>query len=209
MTARKQTILLATRNLHKVQELRRLLRDLPIRFLTLDHFPNLPPVREGTISFKQNGIKKAVLNSRKTLLPVLAEDSGLEVRALGGKPGIRSARFALRETPREWTPDQVDQANVRKLLREMKSIPRRSRQARFICVMAFAIGGQLIRTFEGNCPGSIALKPAGRTGFGYDPVFVPHGYRRTMSELGSRIKDRLSHRKKAAVKFREWFKTNL
>lgn len=191
-----RTVLLATRNHHKVRELRRLLKGVPVRFLTLDRFPDLPPVRETGVTFRENAVQKAEETSRRLSLPVLAEDSGLEVRALQGEPGVRSARYA--------GPRQQDQANVRKLLREMAKIPASRRQARFVCVMAFAAGGRLIRTFHGTCTGSIPFSPAGRTGFGYDPVFIPRGHRKTMSQLGARVKDGLSHRRRASDRFKRW-----
>ena len=198
------TVLLATRNRHKVRELRRILKGLPVRFMTADQFPDLPAVREDGATFRANAVKKAVAASRWTILPVLAEDSGLEVRALGGRPGVRSARYALRQAQGERTQNQMDQANVAKLLRSLLRVPANRRQARFVCVIAFAAGGRLLRAFEGTCVGSIAFRPVGRTGFGYDPVFIPRGYRRTMAELGARIKDGLSHRAKAAAKLGKW-----
>ena len=192
------TILLATRNRHKVRELDRLLKGSRLRFLTLDRFPDLPPVHENGATFRANAVRKAVQTSRRTILPVLAEDSGLEVRALDGKPGVRSARYA--------GSAQQDEANLAKLLKEMREIPPSRRQARFVCVMALAIGGRLIAAFEGRCTGSIALEPAGRTGFGYDPVFIPRGYSKTMAQLGSVRKDSLSHRAQAAARFARWVK---
>ena len=192
------TLLLATRNPHKVKELRRLFRGFPIRFITLDRFPGIPPVKENGATFRANAIQKAVATSRHTILPVLAEDSGLEVRALNGRPGVRSARFA--------GAAQNDSANLSKLLRGMSGIPPSRRQARFLCVMALAIGGGLIRTFQGNCPGSIALQAAGRGGFGYDPLFIPRGCRKTTAQLSAGEKDRFSHRGKAAGKLKEWLR---
>jgi len=196
------TFLFATRNRHKVKELRRLLKGVPVRLLSLDQFPELRSAQEDGATFRANALKKAVQTSRSTILPVLAEDSGLEVRALGGRPGVRSARFA--------GSTQNSSANVAKLLRSLARFPKSRRQARFVCCMAVAIGGKNVRTFEGTCPGSIGLRAAGRTGFGYDPVFVPRGFHHTLSQLGPGIKDGLSHRSKAAVKFRKWagrFKT--
>ena len=184
------TFLLATRNRHKVRELRRLLKGLPVRLITLDRFPGIPPVREDGSTFRANAVKKALQTSRHTPLPVLAEDSGLEVRALGGRPGVRSARFAGKA--------QDDRANVAKLLRVMIRVPASRRQARFVCVMAVAAGGRLVQTFQGVCRGSIAFEPAGRRGFGYDPVFIPSGFRKTSAQLAGREKDVLSHRGQAA-----------
>ena len=200
------TFLLATRNPHKVRELRRIFKGSSVRFLTIDQFPDLPSVHEDGATFRANAIKKAVGTSKRTILPVLAEDSGLEVRALNGRPGVYSARYALRRAQGERTLAEIDQANVRKLLKDLSAVPSRRRQARFVCVMALAAGGKLIRIFEGSCPGTIALKTAGRTGFGYDPVFIPRGHRRTMAQLGARVKDRLSHRRKAAEKLRQFLR---
>jgi len=170
--------------------MRRLLKGMSFRFLTLDQFPEIPPVRENRSTFRENALKKAAEASRHTILPVIAEDSGLEVRALGGRPGVRSARFA--------GPSQNDQANNAKLLEMMKRIPPTRRQARFVCCVAVAIGGREVRTFEGGCSGRIAPSLSGRTGFGYDPLFVPTGFRKTMAELGPNVKDRISHRAQAA-----------
>ena len=178
------------------------MKGTPVRFLTPDLFPDIPPVREDGSTFRANALKKAVQTSRRTILPVLAEDSGLEVRALGGRPGVHSARFAGKA--------QEDQANVRKLLRVMKKVPASRRQARFICWMALAIAGRPIKTFQAHCAGSISFSPAGRTGFGYDPVFVPRRFNRTMAQLGPRTKDSLSHRARAARQLKEWLvKTGL
>ncbi len=91
----------------------------------------------------------------------------------------------------------------------LQGVPPSKRQARFVCVMALGVGGRLVRTFQGGCPGSIALRPAGRTGFGYDPLFIPRGYTKTMAQLGPRAKDRLSHRAQAAERFCRWLKTGL
>lgn len=189
-------MLIATRNRHKVRELRRLLKGVPVRFLTLDAFGDFPLVEETGSTFRANAVKKAVERSRGTALPVLAEDSGLEVRVLGGRPGVQSARYAGAR--------QDDQANLVKLLRELAKIPSGRRQAQFVCAMAFAVGGRLIQTFHGSCAGSIALQAAGKTGFGYDPIFIPRGHRKTMSQLGARIKDALSHRRQAADQFRRY-----
>ena len=169
-----------------------------LRFLTLGDFPDIPPVREDGATFRANAAKKAVSASRRTILPVLAEDSGLEVKALRGRPGIRSARFA--------GPAQEDRANNARLRKVMVSVPAPRRQARFVCCLALAAGGRLIRTFQASCPGSIALQQAGRSGFGYDPLFIPRGYKQTMAQLGYGVKHRLSHRARAVVQLRGWLK---
>lgn len=194
------TFLLATRNAHKVRELRRLLRLAPVRLLTLRDFPGVPEVKEDGATFEANAVKKAVETSRHTLLPVLAEDSGLQVPALGGRPGVFSARFA--------GPARSDQANNSKLLRMLDRAPGR-RRARFVCVLALAVGGRLARTFRGSCEGSVARRPAGKRGFGYDPVFVPRGRRVTMAQLSAGEKNRISHRGQAASRLARWLRTNL
>ncbi len=193
------TLLLATRNGHKVRELRYLLRDSPVRLISLEHFPGIRPVKEDGATFEANAVKKAVAASRRTILPVLAEDSGIEVRALGGQPGVRSARFA--------GPDQDGAANNAKLLGILGNVPGRRRQARYACVMALAAGGRVARIFRGTCAGSIALRPAGRGGFGYDPIFVPRGYRKTMAQLSSGEKNRVSHRGQAARRLARWLRS--
>ncbi len=177
-----------------------MLNRLPVRLVTLDRFPELPPVHEDGATFLANAVKKAVQTSRHTILPVLAEDSGLEVGALGGRPGVRSARFAGK--------DQNDRANVEKLLRLLHAVPPRKRQGRFVCVMAVAIGGRLIRTFQGVCRGSIAAGRAGRGGFGYDPVFIPAGSRKTTAQMSPARKDRVSHRGAAARALAAWITTS-
>lgn len=190
------TLLFATKNRHKVRELRRILKEVPVRLVALDRFPAIPPVHENGATFRANAVKKAVQASRHTILPVIAEDSGLEVRALGGRPGIRSARFA--------GPTQNDRANLEKLLRVMARVPASRRQARFVCVMALAAGGRLIKTFEGDCRGSIAFEREGRGGFGYDPVFIPTGDRQTMAQVSASLKDSLSHRSQAVKRLSRW-----
>ena len=192
------TFLLATRNRHKVSELRRLLKGRPIRILAQDVFPGLPSVPEDGATFLANTVKKSLSASRRVVLPVLAEDSGLEVRALRGLPGVRSARYAGRS--------QDSKANIAKLIKAMAGIPPARRGARFVCVMAVSVGGRLVRTFRGTCGGSIALKPAARRGFGYDPVFIPKGSDRTMAQLGPALKDRVSHRRAAALQLTRWLK---
>lgn len=175
-----------------------------MRVLTLERFPAIPPVREDKPTLRANSVKKAVETSRRTDLPVLADDSGLKVRALGGGPGVRSARFAGPALRRGSGQAQDDRANIAKLLRLLRRVPPSRRQARFVCVLALARRGRLIRTFEGICRGVVAPRPAGRTGFGYDPVFIPEGLRRTLAQLGPAVKDRLSHRTRAIRAFARW-----
>ena len=191
------TLLLATRNRHKVRELKRLLR-VPVRLLAIDRFAGIRTAREDGSTFRANAAKKAIAVSRQVPLLVLAEDSGIEVAALGNRPGVRSARFA--------GESQSDDANNRKMLRSLAAVPARKRTARYVCCMALAADGKVIRFFEGTCSGRVAIAPLGKSGFGYDPLFVPSGYKRTMAQLGSRVKQRISHRAKAAAKFERWLK---
>ena len=123
------------------------------------------------------------------------------MRALGGRPGIHSARFA--------GPAQDDRANLDKLLRRMKKVPASRRQARFVCVMAVAACGKPVRFFKGECRGSVALEEKGKGGFGYDPVFIPAGSRKSTAQLSAAQKDRVSHRGRAARAFGEWLRKDL
>lgn len=195
------TLLLATRNPKKGRELRRLLRGLPIRIMTLDPFPDISAVKEDAPTFEGNAVKKAVVVSGHTILPVLADDSGLMVRALGGLPGVRSARFA--------GAGQNDRKNMKKLLNLMKDVPASRRSARFVCVLALAVGGRLVKTFRGTCSGSIAFAMAGRHGFGYDPLFIPQVSSKTFAQWGPKAKDAISHRTRAIQKFQKWLKRSL
>jgi XTP/dITP diphosphohydrolase len=195
------TIVLATRNKKKVEELRRMFAAYKIRFLTLDSFPDCPDVEEDGKTFKANAVKKAVEISKCTGCPAIADDSGLEVRALGGAPGVFSARFA--------GEDADDEKNVEKLLKAMKTIKGEDRAARFVCCIAFALPDGKYKTFTGYARGSIAGKPKGFNGFGYDPVFYPSGYRRTFAEMTDREKDSLSHRGKAMEKLYAYLKNLL
>ena len=191
------TILLATRNRHKVREFNRLLR-VPVRLLAMDRFPELRAASENGATFRENAAKKAIAVSRRIPLPVLAEDSGIEVKALGNRPGVRSARLA--------GPAQDDAANNRKMLRLLADVPRSGRRARYVCCIALAVGGRVVRFFEGTCSGRIGMKGRGKAGFGYDPLFIPNGCTRTMAELGSRVKDRISHRAKAVAKLEDYLR---
>ena len=195
------TVLLATRNPGKARELQRLLKPLDVRVLTLESFPGVPLVVEDKHTLEENAVKKAAETWLHVDLPVLADDSGLEVEALGGRPGVHSARFA--------GAAQDDRANVAKLLKLLRGVPPSRRKARFVCVLAFARGGRIIKTFRGACEGSIALAPSGRAGFGYDPVFIPAGRKKTLAELGPGVKDRLSHRVRAVRAFARWLRKDL
>ena len=177
---------LATRNPRKLKELQRLTRGLKIRWLTLTQFPSLPPIEEDGQTFAANARKKALAVARATGLVTVADDSGLEVDALGGAPGVRSARYAGSRA--------TDAANNRKLLRALRHVPWAKRRAQFRCCIAVATPDGTVATVEGRAQGVVADRPRGRRGFGYDPLFVIPRYGRTFAELGPRIKDRRSHR---------------
>ncbi len=186
-------IVLATRNKKKIEEIRRITADLPIRILSLDDFPNCPDVAEDRDTFEGTATKKAVEVCRFTGKPALADDSGLEVDALGGAPGVYSARYAGGNGGN-------DVRNYEKLLLELKNVPEEKRGARFVCCMALAFPDGTVKTFLGYAKGCIAPEPRGKTGFGYDPVFIPEGHKRTFAEMTAEEKDRLSHRGQALEK---------
>lgn len=193
------TLVLATRNPHKLIELRRCLRGVRVRAVTLEAYPTIPAVREDGATFEANALKKAVQPSRRVPPDVLvvAEDSGLVVDALRGAPGIRTARYA-----RAARGEDRDAANNAKLLRALRGVPTARRGAAFVCVVALARGGRALGTIRAECRGRIAETLRGTAGFGYDPLFIPRGPRgsrghRTFAEHGPRVKDRWSHRARA------------
>ncbi|HWN93534.1 MAG TPA: non-canonical purine NTP pyrophosphatase [Methylomirabilota bacterium] len=221
------TIIIATRNAHKVEEIRSILGSQFV-FLTLRDFPKARSVVEDANTFAGNATKKAVelahwLSSEGSRFEVrgsrfvLADDSGLEVDALNGAPGVHSARFAALETGA--AGNSADNANNAKLLRLLQNIPAEKRTARFRCVIALTpvVLSQHVNsspvcaadehelqseTFDGACEGQISFTPSGAKGFGYDPLFVPNGFTQSFAELGEDVKNRISHRAKALEKVR-------
>ena len=187
-------LIIATGNRHKFRELSRLLRTPGIRFRSLARFPTVRPARETGRSFEENAAKKARAAARATGCWAVADDSGLEVEGLGWGPGIRSARFSGRHGN--------DRANNEKLLRALTGLPARRRRARYRCVLALAGPSGLVRAVGGAWHGRIAEAPRGRRGFGYDPLFVVPGVKKTVGELPDAVKARLSHRAKAAGRLR-------
>ena len=180
-----QTLVIATRNPHKTEEIRSLLAGLPITVRDLTEFPDCPEVEEDGETLEENALKKALAAHRCTGLPVIADDTGLEVFYLLGAPGVYSARYAGENA----TYDD----NNHKLLKAMTQVPARRRQARFRCVVAFVADGSE-KYFEGKVEGSILLSPRGEYGFGYDPVFRPTGHARSYAELTAEEKNAMSHR---------------
>ncbi len=224
------TLIIATRNAHKVEEIRSIL-GAQFQFLTLRDFPDAPPVIEDANTFAGNSTKKAVELARWLSVQssefkvqdskfVLADDSGLEVDALHGAPGVHSARFAALDTGAEG--NSPDAENNTKLMRLLREVPEGKRAARFRCVLALtpvlhetrtttspvcAADGRELRTelFDGACEGRIAFVPGGAKGFGYDPFFIPDGFNQSFAELGEEVKNRLSHRARALEKLRARF----
>ena len=181
-------LLLATRNANKVREIKEIFTSASIELVSADDVPGLPKdVEEDADTFEGNALKKARTLCAASGLWTLADDSGLEVKALGNEPGVHSARYAGEPTN---TP-----ANNAKLLRNLQGITDRA--ARFRCAIALCAPDGREWTVEGSCPGRIIDAPRGTTGFGYDPLFVPDGYDQTFAELGSGIKNRISHRARA------------
>jgi XTP/dITP diphosphohydrolase len=223
--SRVTKIVIATRNAHKVGEIRAILGER-FQYLTLEDFPQAPKVVEDADTFAGNATKKAVALARwlagneqfKTggaPACILADDSGLEVDALGGAPGVHSARFAAMDK----TENAKDADNNAKLLRLLQDVPLEKRTARFRCVIALApiaeepvesaspvcYADEDVPTFDGACEGRIQLSGKGAKGFGYDPLFVPDGFTESFAELGEEVKNKLSHRAKALEKLKWYF----
>jgi XTP/dITP diphosphohydrolase len=184
-----EEILLATRNPDKVRELTVLLGDLGIRLRTLADFPTAPEVEEDGLSCEANALKKAREMVSATGIPSVADDTGLEVDALGGRPGVFAARYAGESATYE--------DNCKKLLNELNGVPPARRTARFVTVAALAMPGGHSRTATGTLVGRIAERFVGSQGFGYDPVFFVPELGRTLAELTTDEKNRISHRAKA------------
>ena len=183
-------LLVATHNVGKVREYRQLLADLPLEVTYLDAEGINFEVEETGESFAENAVQKATAYAAASGLWTWADDSGLEVDALSGAPGIRSSRYA--------GPGASDEDRYRKLLRELQTLPWEERTARFRCVVAIATPEGEVRTAAGSCEGIIAFEPQGSHGFGYDPVFFLPQFGCTMAELPPEAKNRISHRGQAA-----------
>jgi len=230
-------LLIATRNAHKAGEIQAILGK-NVRCLTLKEFPDAPAVVEDADTFAGNAAKKAVELAKwlvekhstfniqhSTPNFVLADDSGLEVDALAGAPGVHSARFAALDRSADGSSassagNTPDADNNAKLLRLLKDVPPEKHTARFHCVIALVavpVGRIEVvspvcyadefepQTFDGVCEGRIIFEPRGKNGFGYDPLFVPVGFEQTFAELGEDVKNKLSHRAKALAKLKDFF----
>jgi len=187
-------VILATKNPGKIREIRGALRGLCLQIYALDDFPEVPEMKEDGKSYKENALKKARFYSKCFGKLTIADDSGLEVDALNGLPGIYSARYAgEKASPRE---------RNQKLLYEMKGIPISKRGAKFKCTIAMVSPGGKETVTEGSCKGRIGFKEVGKRGFGYDPLFILPRYGKTMAQLTLEEKNRVSHRGKALRKLR-------
>jgi XTP/dITP diphosphohydrolase len=188
-------LLLATTNQGKVREYQAILRGIPYAIVTLTDEGIMADVAETGRTYEENARLKAVTLAQISSLLTLADDSGLEVDALGGEPGVRSARYA--------GANASDADRNSYLLAKLKNVPERERTARFVCVIAIAEAGGNVQIFEGDCRGLITTAPRGTHGHGYDPVFYVPELGKTMAELTLEEKNRVSHRARAADKARE------
>jgi len=194
-------LLVATRNRRKLKEIKELLQDLDFTITSLDDYPDMPIIEEDGQTFEQNAIKKATSIALYTKKLVLGEDSGLEVKALHKEPGVYSSRFA--------GEDATDEQNNAKLLRCLKKIPLKKREACYRCVAVLADGKRILAVVGGSCQGLIALKAKGHHGFGYDPLFFIPRYQKTFGELSPTIKAKISHRARALTKIKKSLKRYL
>ncbi|MDO8356846.1 MAG: XTP/dITP diphosphatase [Nitrospirota bacterium] len=191
-------VVLATRNRHKAIELVALLRDLGITIRSLDEFPDAPDVVEDGTTCEANAIKKARAIAEFTGLPAVADDTGLEVDALGGRPGVYAARYA--------GEDATYDDNCRKLLRELTGVPRERRTTRFLTVAALALPSGEVRVAQGTLDGTITEEASGTVGFGYDPVFFVPELGKTLAQISVEQKNTISHRAKAFTQMRDILK---
>ena len=192
-----QTLLLGTRNPGKIREIERILADSGWSFSSLQSFPGVDTPAESGDTYAENAILKARFYGLATGMCALADDSGLEVEALAGAPGVFSARYA--------GEDASDADRRALLLSQIATIPDINRRARFVSVVAISDAkGAVLNVSEGICDGSIIFSPRGDGGFGYYPLFVPDGYNQTFAELSEDIKNRISHRARALVKTRDF-----
>ena len=214
LSSRPLVLLLATRNAHKVGEIAAVL-GAAARCLSLKEFPAASAVEEDADTFAGNAAKKAAVlagwlaaepGRAGEVTAVLADDSGLEVDALDGAPGVLSARFAALDSGA--SGNSTDAENNAKLLRLLAGVPMERRTARFRCALALAPvradAAPFVLGFDGACEGRMEFAPRGASGFGYDPLFVPQGFEQTFAELGEDVKNGISHRARALARFRVW-----
>jgi XTP/dITP diphosphohydrolase len=185
------SIVLATRNEHKIQEIKAILGN-DVRYSTVGDYLNIR-VKEAGRTLADNSLAKAAFTFKATGKPALADDSGLFVEALDGEPGVYSARYG-----------KNDRDRIEKLLRNIER--KKNRKAVFRAVFVYYFAPNQYEVFLGECTGEIAFEPRGKEGFGYDPIFIPTGYKETFAELGSKTKNTISHRAKALTKFKKYLK---
>jgi len=191
-----KTIIVATQNEKKRAEIKEILKDVQgILLRGPDDFPFLPEVEEDGTTFQENAIKKATILAKACNTWAMADDSGLEIDALNGRPGIYSCRYA--------GPNATDEKNIEKVLSELRGVPKERRTARFVCSIALAGPHGLFFVVEGRCEGLITEEPKGKYGFGYDPIFYVSDYHQTFAELNPSIKNGISHRAGALKQFKE------
>jgi XTP/dITP diphosphohydrolase len=198
MAREKTEMILGTRNHGKIAEFRSLFKGMQIKLLSFYDFPDVPAVVEDGKTFQQNAAKKAKAIAKATGRIAVSDDSGLEVDCLDGVPGVRSARFAGEKA--------TDRDNARKVLKMLDGVPWDQRRARFVCVICAATPRGKTVMAEGTCTGTISFEMRGSHGFGYDPIFIPDGYRLTMAEMEPELKNKISHRADAMKKFRKVLK---
>jgi XTP/dITP diphosphohydrolase len=190
-------IIIATKNEGKAREFKSLFERYNIKAVSLlDLSEELPDIEETGSTFEENAALKSEGIARILNIPVIADDSGLVVDALDGRPGIFSARYA--GEPKD------DKKNLEKVLDELQDVSEEDRSARFVCVLAVTIPGETTIFKKGFCEGTIAYEEMGSHGFGYDPIFIPQGYNHTMAELGPEEKNKISHRKNAMIQLEDW-----
>jgi XTP/dITP diphosphohydrolase len=191
-------VLIATTNQGKIQEIRNLVKGLPALFLSLSEVPGIPEVVEDGDTFEENALKKARMMAYATGIVTLADDSGLCVDALDGRPGVHSARYA--------GDNASDEERYLRLLEEMEDVPDPARSARFVCVLALVAPDGEEKLFRGVCEGRITRDPQGSSGFGYDPIFYFEEAGCTFGEMDRESKNRVSHRGRALRQFAEFLR---
>lgn len=189
---KQREIVIASKNKGKIEEIKSILSDKNIKWLTYFDFESWSEIEESDNSYEENALKKAKAATNFTKKLSLAEDSGLEIDYLNGEPGVKSARYA--------GENSTDLENVKKVLNLMKNCPFIGRTARFRCVAVLYLPDGKFFMSQGKCEGRIDFSPHGESGFGYDPIFVPEGHSYTMAQIGIKDKNKISHRAKALRK---------
>lgn len=196
-----ERIIIASRNKGKINEFKKLFEKEGVTVLSLDDLDmTIPEIEETGATFHENAKIKAETVASIVNEPVIADDSGLVVDALNGRPGVYSARYAGEPTD--------DVKNYEKVLDELEAVEEKNRTARFVAVLALSRPGEETLFFEGKCEGKIAYEPKGEHGFGYDPIFIPDGYDVTMAQLTGDEKNKISHRFHALERLKKWLTNN-